>query len=485
MDGEQKYGFMMFDDESSHDTGWAMRSGEEILRVAGTSELSSDTVWWTNLAYETANLSGLQGARFRRGGYFAHELPRIWQELGVDETDQQGLRINPASVFNGEFNNGLHLRIGISVWLFQKMMDITNDFMPIVAAPLNDLAHGLRERIFPEWRRFFMDDAPPDYYQSALEAADKSYQPLHRTFSRGSVEGEAPLPSTVRLPVDRVHHGWALLHMPIPSGGWRPLGSLQVMNRKSQDYIREWLIQNPGALLRVTMKRCDDTMEPIINYGANIDRNARSGHWLTSIEMESLMDSCEFVLHEGVTAEKVRSSMEMLEASGFALDRETCEARAPSYPFHLFMDNLWRAMTGKIPKSPKGARNPNAAFLRSADRMMLMQKAVMLHKCGIEVSGYGSGGILISPPKTHPDEWVPDIIAAGLIPPMLPAGALDIDWVQNVLSDYSSPNMSMGNTEALQMCMMMGDLSSLVYFADELSIIHPEEETSESITQTA
>jgi hypothetical protein len=392
----------------------------------------------------------------------------------VDETEHQGLRVNPSSVFDGECKNGLHLRMMLSVWLFQRMMDITEDFMPVMAPPLNDLAHGLRERIFPEWRRFFLDNAPPDYYQSALEAADKSYQPLHRVFNRGG-ESDAPLPISVRLPVDRVYHGWTLLHMPIPAGGWRELGSLQVLNRKSPERIREWLIQNPGALIRVTMKQCNDDMEAIINYGGNIDRNARSGHWLTSIELESLMDSCEFVLHEGVTAEKIRSPMEMIEKAGFALDIGTCEARAPSYPFHLFMDNIWRAMAGPIPRAPRGARNPAAAFLRSADRMMLMQKAALLHASGIRVTGYGSGGILVNPPKTHPEEWVPDIIAAGLIPPMLPAGTMGIDWVQNTLADHENSGMTIGNTEALQMCTMMGDLNSLIYFANELSLVHHQD----------
>lgn len=470
---DARFGFMLFDNETTHDTGWALRDGESILRVSGTSELSSDTVWWTNLSYETANLSGLQGARFRRGSYFAHETYRIWQELGLDETENQGLRINPLSVFNGECKNGLHLRLMFSVWMFRKMMEITEDFMPIVAPPLNDLAHGLRERIFPEWRRFFLDEPPPEYYQDALQAADKSWQPLPRIIQRGDRgESDAPLPLSVRLPVDRVYHGWTLLSMPIPAGGWRSLGDLRILNRRPHEHIREWLIQNPGALIRVTMKSCDDEMESIVNYGGNIDRNARSGHWLTSVELESLMDYCEFVLHEGVTAEKIRTPMELIENAGFHLDKTTCENRAPSYPFHIFMDNIWRAMAGPIPRSPKGARNPAAAFLRSADRMMLMQKAIVLHKRGIRVTGYGSGGIMINPPKSSPEEWIPDIIAAGLIPPMLPAGTLEMDWVQNALVDYEPQGMTMGNTQALQMCCMMGDLDSLMYLADELSLTH-------------
>ncbi len=471
-----RYGFVLFDDDHTHDTGWVLREGDPLLRIVSTAELSSDTVWWTNLSYEAANLSGLQGARFRRGTYLSHDVSRIWQELGLDEGADYGLRIRPDSVFDGKCDNGLELRLRVANWVFRKTIEIANDFLPFAAPPLNDLAHGLRERIFPEWRRFFIDEAPPEYYRMALEAADKYYQPVPRTISP-SGDSEAPLPKTIRLPVDRVYHAWTLLHMPIPIGGWRDLkDGVKLLNRKSPEFIREWLMSNPGALLRVTMKRCSEEMESIINYGANIERNARSGHWLTAIELDSLMDHCEFTLHECVIAEKVQTPIEFLEKRGVMstpITWDLCKVRSPSYPFHLFMDNLWRSFCGPIPRMPKGQKNPFSAFLRSADRMILMRRASSLQQKGIAVVGYGSGGILIQSPRGQPQDWLPALLSAALLPPVFPAGIFSLEEAQEMIDLYSSEKGSFLNTGYLKICLLLGDLNSIIYLGDELSLAYP------------
>lgn len=471
-----KNGFVLFDDETAHDTGWVLAEGEPLQRISGTAELSSDTVWWTNLSYETANLSGLQGARFRRGTYFSHDIHRIWQELGVDEGPEQPIRVRCDSVFEGACESSLHLRLHLANWVFRKTMEVTSDFLPLTVPPLNDLAHGIRERIFPDWNRFFVDEPPPEFYRDALEAANKAYQPVPRMVMQES--GESILPKTLRLPVDRAYHAWMLLHMPVPIGGWRNLqDGVRILNRKPDGFVRQWLLENPGALLRVTMKRCSEEMEPIVNYGANIDRNARSGHWLTSVELESLMDHCEFNLHEGVLAEKVLSPLDFLEKQGLRpehLTEEILAARAPSYPFHIFMDNLWRAFCGPIPRAPKGQKNPFAAFLRSADRMVLMQRAAILHRKGIQVVGYGSGGVLIQPPKSDPRNWVADILSAGLLPPLFPAGTFALEEVEDMVDLYQPETGLFSNTSFLQTCLLMGDLNSLVYLGEELSLFLPE-----------
>ena len=501
MEANLKCGACFFDDVATHDAGWAIPSfQEDVFRFGSTSELSSDVAWWTNLSYEAVSVSGLQGARFRRDSYFSHPIKRFWNELGIDESEKEGLRANPKSVWNGRFDNGDFLRLGTSAWLFEQIVTIMDDFLPMAAPPLNDLAYGLRERILPDVRRFFPDGPPPDYFLSALEAADNAYQPTAlSSYDRARAgKGDGLLPGHFRVPVDRVAHAQQLFRVPFPIGGWRNVGDMSILSRRGPEKIFEWLDQNPGALIRATMKRCDPRMESIINYGANIQKNARSGHWLTALELATLMPWCEFVLHEGVIGERLCSIQEILEAAmprsssggaaGFggrattvpgycsALDPQTVQMRSVSYPYQIFMDVLWRAAIGTIPKAPRSIRNPASAFVRAADRMLLFDVAAKLHSLSIGISGYGSGGVLISPAEGMTiQEWVPPLLAQGLLPPFLPHGLLSENWVMDEVENAYNPERTSENVQMLQMAFLLGGLDMVVRFSDEFSLYHPSE----------
>lgn len=501
MEANLKCGACFFDDVATHDAGWAIPSfREDVFRFGSTSELSSDVAWWTNLSYEAVSVSGLQGARFRRDSYFSHPIKRFWNELGIDESEKEGLRANPKSVWNGRFDNGDFLRLGTSAWLFEQIVTIMDDFLPMAAPPLNDLAYGLRERILPDVRRFFPDGPPPDYFLSALEAADNAYQPTAlSSYDRARAgKGDGLLPGHFRVPVDRVAHAQQLFRVPFPIGGWRNVGDMSILSRRGPEKIFEWLDQNPGALIRATMKRCDPRMESIINYGANIQKNARSGHWLTALELATLMPWCEFVLHEGVIGERLCSIQEILEAamprsssggaSGFgsrtasapgycsALDPQTVQMRSVSYPYQIFMDVLWRAAIGPIPKAPRSIRNPASAFVRAADRMLLFEVAAKLHSLSIGISGYGSGGVLISPAEGMTiQEWVPPLLAQGLLPPFLPHGLLSENWVMDEVENAYNPERTSENVQMLQMAFLLGGLDMVIRFSDEFSLYHPSE----------
>jgi hypothetical protein len=498
MESRIRCGVCFFDDPTTHDSGWALPSfHDDVFRFGNTADLSSDVVWWTNLSYEAVSVSGLQGARFRRDSYFSHSMKRFWNELGIDESDKEGLRANPKNIWDGRFENGDFLRLGASAWLFEKIIAIMDDFLPMVAPPLNDLAYGLRERILPDVRRFFPDGPPPDYFLSALEAADNAYQPTSLSgYDRAKAsKGDGLLPGHFRVPVDRVAHAQQLFRVPFPIGGWRNLGDISILSRRSPERIVEWLDQNPGAMIRATMKRCDPRMESIINYGANIQKNARSGHWLTALELATLMPWCEFTLHEGVTGDRLCSIAEILESAmphqsvknaGFGvnsyapgycsvLDPETVRMRSVSYPYQVFMDVLWRAAIGAIPKAPRSVKNPAGAFVRAADRMLLFGVAAQLHHADIGVSGYGSGGVLISPPEGMAiQEWVPVLLAQGLLPPFLPHGLLSEEWVMDEVENAYNPERTSENVQMLQMSFLLGGLDMVVRFSDEFSLYHPQ-----------
>ena len=47
-----KFGVVVFDEPQDPRSGWYAVAGGEADRFSGAHELSTDTIWWTNVAYE-------------------------------------------------------------------------------------------------------------------------------------------------------------------------------------------------------------------------------------------------------------------------------------------------------------------------------------------------------------------------------------------------------------------------------------------------
>ena len=198
---DARYGAVLFDSEVTHDYGWACVSGEMPVRITGTHDLPSDTVWITNLGYDAAKVSGLQGSRFRRSGYMGHELSRLWGETGLLEEDTDApARVPLSSVWDGQYTTRVGLRAGFSAWLLDRVMKISMDRVPMIAAPLSDLAGGIREVVLPSANRFFYKGMPPtEKAIEALTAANNPYQPVAAQRgvigrAAGHTKGRTPAP---------------------------------------------------------------------------------------------------------------------------------------------------------------------------------------------------------------------------------------------------------------------------------------------------
>src|SRR3546814_20355235 len=49
----RRFGLVLFDDPKDPSSGWAAVAGEESpRRIGGPNELSTETIWWTNMSYE-------------------------------------------------------------------------------------------------------------------------------------------------------------------------------------------------------------------------------------------------------------------------------------------------------------------------------------------------------------------------------------------------------------------------------------------------
>lgn len=467
---EARYGAVLFDSEVTHDYGWACVSGEMPVRITGTHDLPSDTVWITNLGYDAAKVSGLQGSRFRRSGYLVHELTRIWGETGLLEEDTDApARVPLASVWDGQYTTRVGLRAGFSAWLLDRVMQISMDRVPMIAAPLSDLAGGIREVVLPSANRFFYKGQPPtEKAIEALTAANNPYQPV----ARSGIVTEGRF---VRLSVNRVRHAQHMLSVPFPVGDWAEVNSIKLLNARPKEKIIEWLDQHPGALLRVTMRNTDPDLEELINFGGNISKNPRSGHWLTADELARLMPYCQFTIFEAVEGRILRTGGELIRDAGIDID-SISSVRQTSYPFHIWMDVLWRSVMGNPANWQRGLINPAGAFIRAADRGLNFYAAHTLRTAGLTVIGYGAGAVLAIIPEGMPAmQWVSAILSAGLMPPLIEAGTLDPQWVVDLLEGRVKAGEMTEYEAILWAAFLIGDLDMLIKTSEQSFMWKPDQ----------
>jgi len=459
---ENTFGVVLFDDPVTHDSGWACQweeGGARPSRISGTGELTSDAVWMTNLSYEDAKISGLNGSRFRRSKYLYHDLARLWGEVGLSADNPL---ISPSEVWGGRYPNAQSLRAAYTAWLFRQVTLTMNHVVPMLSPPATDIVYGLHDKIIPASSRYFIRGVPKNDVLDACSMADSAWTPVAR---EGKPDKSA---RSVRLFPNRVIHAISML-----SEKW-PISSRWVA-ASQQDMIDpvSWIERNPYSLLRVTVTRTPDReMERLINFGANIDgkRGERYGRWVTGIDMLRIMPFCELKIVKAFSAQEGISGLEMLNRAGIDLRFEDVIYRSGAYSFGLFMDALWRVML-KAPFDFKerDTRIPATTFLHAKDRQLLFNPAVRLSKLGYNVTGYGSGGITLDlDNQTDMKELAQHAVMCGLFPPFTQRGVFTPEEAMSIAMNNERHALPEAGRR-LEAAMLAGDLDSIIMLDEALS----------------
>jgi hypothetical protein len=454
---ETEFGSVIFDKPAEHESGWACQwKGDDTrpVRIAGTGELSSGVVWVNNLSYDIAAVSGLTGSRFRRSGYFVHELERLWTEVGLASDFPC---VNPANVWAGSHSNLTILRTAYTAWLFRQTVLAANTMIPMNAPPMMDMVAGLHERIIPAAKHYFPRGKPSKEVIDALFQTDQSWQPV----ARNSNSGGEPQKRRIRLYVNRVAQAICMLNMPWPTGRWFDVPDAEINTSFLADPLA-WLDRNPMSIFRVTVLRTPDrNKERLINFGANISKKSRQGYWVTAHDLRLILPHCEIEVKKAMICNESMCGLNWLELAQVALNPDEIIMRAGSYSFNLFMDMLWRVMM-RPPYDFKEKSNPAAAFLRSYDRLLLFPKVEMLDDFGIDVMGYGSGGVLIDvPQETSMADLSRIAVRCGFFPPFVPKGEIPVEEAVAIAMGHKSHNLPEAGRR-LEAAFLLGDLQTII-----------------------
>lgn len=459
---ETEFGVTLFDDQTTHDAGWACQwrgPESDVTRIADTGELSSGTVWMTNLGYDMTRLAGLDGSRFRRDSYLGQSLLRHWQEMGL-APDQ--FIINPESVWGGNFGTHTTMRAAFSAWLFRQVSFAANEMLPLTAPPLSDLARGFHDHLVPPSKYYYTSGKPPKpEVMDALFQADLTWQPVSRTAR--SIGGVIPF----RVTPNRVAHTLQMLRIPWPVGRFKETGSLKILSNQSSDVIADWVRDHPTALIRVTIQRTDRSMEALINHGANLSKKSRQGYWLTAPDILRLLPFCSMRLHHGYVGEAMVTGADFLagdnDNDSVIPDADTLLMRAGSLSFNIAFENLWRAVSRPPPDRREGG--PASAFLRAADRMLLFQRVMDLNEMGYTIMGYGSGGITLQLPEDFDRaELARHLLALKMSVPLVKPGDISIDMATELSQQHSESEAH----RHFNMALLLGDLDSIIKMDEAL-----------------
>lgn len=448
---ESGFGVVLFDDPVTHDSGWSCPYGAVPTRIGTTGELPSNIVWLTNLSYDAAHISGLNGARFRRSEYLGHDLTRLWSELGLSDD----LLVDPRNVWDGQYSHIMTLRAAFSAWIFRQTVLASAKVIPMQSPPARDIMRGLHEHVIPVAAKYFYRGLPVSEVLVALTMADQSWQPVARD--------KAVDVSALRLRVfpHRVTHAISMLAQPYPvSSQWNEI------NLKDMGDVALWIQENTLSLFRVTVVRTHNPdMERLINYGANIQskRSEDKGKWLTGLDVLRIMPHCDIKIHRVMQSTESITGFDWLERSGVVIDPDAIAVRSGAYSFHLFMDALWRAlMRPPVDFKTRDVSIPAATFIRSRDRQVLFNHAFNLHEMGLYVTGYGAGGVTFEVDAgVKKDVLARAVIQAGLFPPFCAPGVFDADDALDIAMSHQNHRLPEA-ARRLEAAFLMGDLQTVI-----------------------
>lgn len=377
------FGCMIFDSTQEHGAGWGCCANQpEATRRRGTSDLATDTVWLTNLDYDTTARAGLSNhVRFRRSDYMREPLSQLARRHSLQ---------NP------------HEIASFGAKVFERVVQISMHCLRMEHIPRFALRNGIRSLIAGNDPCY-----PYEVYNAISEAI--SYNTNCERLWR-------PEEETIKyFKLPQRDHAMAILSTPLPAGEFtRWPGALP----GTSDEVNEWMneVAKPG-LFKVTAKNFDETFNRLINYGDSPANERSQRRWVTNEELMLLSRFGEISVHDAFIASSICNLSALIDVL-----TKLPDAADMSLSAGLFAENLWAAAGTNLPNrtaetADTKSINAFTPYLRAMDRLICLQAARKIEEMGMEVVGYASGAIRVNCHDKSDHDMVVASIHAGCIPP--------------------------------------------------------------------
>jgi hypothetical protein len=405
--GELRYGCVVFDDPAAHTTGW--KAVEEApatrLSVNGTSILSTDTVWLTNMAYQLARETGL-GAnyRFLTSEYLREDIRKMADRHGNRYNPETKQCENPREL--AEFGARILTR---TLKVSKKLLDDDTDeeFLPRFSLKqgFRDMAGLGRDPVYTTEMDKFVQEAI--CYNTNCEREQYVVDDNIGYF---------------RIPPRE--HCIKVMDINLPHGEFREIPKADLPPQKAaREEVQKWLSKVgvlPG-LFKITCRSFEPQFNALINYGESASGfSSYKRQWVSSPEIAFLSAFSEITVHQAYVTQNLAKLNPALEIA-----RSQYSQTDMSISMGVFYENLWTGMCcrsslrPKAPSPDKTYVNTFTPFLRAMDRVTLFDKALQFTNAGFDVAGYATGMLRVSIKDQDPVKIYDTCLQTRMIPPFL------------------------------------------------------------------
>jgi len=388
-----RFGVVLFDDvfrkstgarKRSSTEGWAAIDGLPARRIVSINELEGDVKWWTNYDFVDFNANFLgRHPNFFFSGFLRTELKTISQEIGAGVEQMSADR--SAQCLAALFGRIMRLAI--------TSLKVNANGGGLGVKTLCDLIQG----------RSVNKNKIPDEFNQSLQHA---YQPWVSVMQRVPKDWRV---ASLRHP--RYTHALDILGTPVPGEHrWTYVNNAQLPQVQAERI--DWCIAHDlPVLVNVVVKPRRGDYSAILSYngGASTTRS-----WVCQPELLFLSQFCDievigaFICDGGFEMQKEIETVPSLGDFSLA-----------SYSLGLVVENLWVAMASpRTGTMGKKFYPPRAIWYRTMDRITMFMSAVRLQKAGFQITGYGTGAVLLCYPAGATEDLVGAANELGLDVPL-------------------------------------------------------------------
>lgn len=399
---EKKFGVVFFDDENDPAAGWASVAGETPRRIASSHELSTDTLWWTNMSYRSFYMMTeiWRQPWLRHDKYLVISPKDALQEWGIDPK-------TVGSDYATKFCSMVFTRI------MQLAMQLVREVEP--RAKPDDIFQGrmLREDL----RRILPEAEYPKGEAAAIMKSGTAWQEITRTTVRGMKGARWFM---LRKP--RLAYAMEIFQTPVPRGPFEFLSRRDLRSR-TDDRVRFVLESDVPCVAEVAIQKIDGDIAPIYGFGNAIEQDRRTPRsWVAHPEFMVLSRFAEL----DVKSLYVGDRYDVLAPRLPDPVKDLLSSRHSEYSWSagVVAETLWRAAAlgedrGRVSlgEDEEHAQTSwQGAWIKSADKSLLFLDAMKLTEMGYSVVSYGIGWARVIIQEEDIPDLIKDALTLGLMP---------------------------------------------------------------------
>ena len=402
--GDCKFGVVVFDEPQDPRSGWYAVAGGDADRFSGAHELSTDTIWWTNVAYE----------HFFRGQTEIWRIPSLKHDKYLVVSHVDTLRewgYDPESAdpdFVCRFCSGAFDRVMRNAW--RLIRDVF---------PKTDIRSAFRGRTLREDVRCLLPDLEyPKGPAAEVFQSGKAWEEFSPTLVKPPRGGRR---ITLRWP--RTSYANHLLQTPVPRAPFEWVSRGDMLS-KAADKTAYVLNSDRPCVANVALKAIKPEVSEIYVFGSATQKEQRTQReWVAHPEFKHLADMAEVDVRQLWIGREYWVIMPNLPepVKDFLSDR----LAEYSWSVGIVAECLWRASMLGEDKSKAGPIRDGeekaqtswqGLWIRSMDKVLMFQHAHQLTQKGHAVTGYGIGWVKCTVPEEDVSQLIADGLQQGLVP---------------------------------------------------------------------